>query len=258
MRESVDPLARMRRYVAGIARVACVRENERFSTGHEEFDAAFDGGLARGRVHELFALDGDDAASTVGFAAMLALRAGRQGSPLLWFRTDEAARRGGRLYGPGLAELGGDPDTLIIAMAPDSVALLRGAADAARCAGLPALIVECWGKCPAIDLTASRRLGLAAERSGTTVIMLRADAEPVPSAAETRWAVSAAGSKGLDADAPGPPLFELELLRRRAGPAGMRWLMEWDRDRCEFREPALPGDLVPLPSREPASTAAAA
>ena len=145
MRESVDPLARMRRYVAGIARVACVRENERFSTGHEEFDAAFDGGLARGRVHELFALNGDDAASTAGFAAMLALRAGRQGSPLLWFRTDEAERRGGRLYGPGLAELGGDPDTLVIAMAPDSVALLRGAADAARCAGLPALIVECWG-----------------------------------------------------------------------------------------------------------------
>ena len=258
MHESVDHLARMRRYVAGIARVACVRENERFSTGHEEFDAAFDGGLARGRVHELFALDGDDAASTAGFAAMLALRAGRQGSPLLWFRTDEAERRGGRLYGPGLAELGGDPDTLVIAMAPDPVALLRGAADAARCAGLPALIVECWGKCPALDLTASRRLGLAAERSGTTVIMLRADAEPVPSAAETRWAVSATGSNGLDPNAPGPPLFEIELLRRRAGPAGSRWRMEWDRDRCEFREPALSGDLVSLPSRRPASTSVAA
>jgi protein ImuA len=258
MHESVDHLARVRRYVAGIARVACARGSERFSTGHEDFDAAFDGGLARGRVHELFALEADDAASAAGFAAMLAFRAGREGAPVLWLRTDEAERRSGRLYGPGLAELGGDPGTLVIGQAPDPVALLRGAADAARCAGLPALIVECWGKCVGLDLTASRRLALAAERSGTTVILLRADAEPVPSAAETRWSVRAAGSNGLEADAPGPPLFEIELLRRRAGPAGSRWRMEWDRDRCEFREPALPGDLVSLPSRRPTSAAAAA
>ena len=258
MHESVDHLARVRRYVAGIARVACAREEGRFATGHEGFDAAFDGGLARGRLHELFALEADDAASAAGFAAMLALRAGRQGAPVLWLRTDDAARRGGRLYGPGLVELGSDPDALIVGQAPDLVALLRGAADAARCAGLPALIVECWGKCIGLDLTASRRLALAAEGTGTTVIMLRADAEPSPSAAETRWAVSAAGSNGLEADAPGPPLFEIELLRRRAGPAGTRWRMEWDRDRCTFREPALPGDLVSLPSRGPASALAAA
>ena len=238
--------------------MGCAREDERFSTGHEGFDAAFGGGLARGRVHELFALEADDAASAAGFAAMLALRAGRQGAPVLWLRTDDAARRGGRLYAPGLAELGSDPDALIVGQAPDPVALLRGAADAARCGGLPALIVECWGKCPALDLTASRRLALAAEGTGTTVIMLRADAEPVPSAAETRWSVRAAGSNGLEADAPRLPLFEIELLRRRAGPAGSRWRMEWDRDRCEFREPALPGDLVPLPSRRPASTSVAA
>ena len=258
MRESVDHLARVRRYVAGIARVACAREDERFSTGHEEFDAAFGGGLSRGRAHELFALEADDAASAAGFAAMLALRAGRGEAPVLWFRTDEADRRGGGLYGPGLAELGGDPDALVVALAPDPVALLRGAADAARCAGLSALVVECWGKCSTLDLTASRRLALAAERSGTTVIVLRPDAEPVPSAAETRWAVRSAGSNGLKADAPGPPVFEIELLRRRAGPAGSRWRMEWDRDRCTFREPSLPGDLVSLPSGRPAPASAAA
>ena len=189
---------------------------------------------------------------------MLALRAGQWGAPVLWLRTDDAERRGGRLYAPGLAELGGSPDALVIALAPDPVALLRGAADAARCAGLPVLIVECWGKCPALDLTASRRLALAAEGTGTTVIMLRADAEPNPSAAETRWAIRAAGSNGLEADAPGPLLFEIELLRRRAGPAGMRWRMEWDRDRYTFREPALFGDLVSLPSRRSASASAAA
>ena len=257
MSESVDHLARVRRKVAGIARVARACGDERFATGHEGFDAAFEGGLARGRVHEMFALEADDAASAAGFAAMLALRARRGGQPVMWLRTDDAERRGGGLYAPGLAELGGDPGELVIGQAPDPVALLRGAADAARCAGLGALIVECWGKCPALDLTASRRLALAAERSGTVVFMLRADAEPVPSSAETRWSVRAAGSDGLEADAPGPPTFEIELLRRRAGLAGTRWRMEWDRDRCIFREPALPGDLVSLPSRGPAAPAPA-
>jgi len=251
MLESVDHLAMLRRELASIA--GGERPSaDRFATGHAALDASLGGGLARARVHELFAGEGDDAASAAGFAAMLALRAGGAGAPILWLRTDEAERRGGRLYAPGLAELGGDPDELIIGFAPDAKALLRGAADAARCGGLGALIVECWGRCPALDLTASRRLALAAEQSGVTLLLLRQEAEPVPSAADTRWAVRAAESSALDANAPGPPRFEIELLRRRAGPSGMRWRLEWDRDQSIFREPALPGAMVPLPSRGPA------
>jgi protein ImuA len=257
MHESVDHLARVKRYVAGIARVSHVREEGRFSTGHDGFDAAFGGGLARRRVHELFALEPDDAAGATGFAAMLALRAKDGDGPILWLRTDEAEKRGGKLYGPGLAELGGDPGALVISQAQDPVSLLRAGADSARCAGLKALIIECWGKCPALDLTASRRLALAAERSGAVVLMLRIDAEPVPSAAETRWKVASAVSEALDANAPGRPAFEIELLRRRAGPAGSCWRMEWDRDRCAFREPALFGDLVSVPSRGPAASESA-
>ena len=41
-----------------------------------------------------------------------------------------------------------------------------------------------------------------------------------PSAAETRWSVSAAASREREANAPGAPAFDLELLRWRAGPAG--------------------------------------
>ena len=123
----------------------------------------------------------------------------------------------------------------------------------ASSAWLGALIVEAHGKCAGLDLTASRRLALAVEQSGVTLLMLRLEAEPVPSAADTRWAVSAAESSALDANAPGPPMFEIELLRRRAGPSGMRWRLEWDRDQSIFREPALPGAMVSLPSRGPVS-----
>jgi protein ImuA len=223
------------------------------ATGHAALDTALHGGLARGRVHELFAAEDGDAASAAGFAAILALRTiGRQ-APIFWLRNDAAERHGGHLHAAGLAELGGDPDSLVLGLAADTKMLLRSAADAARCPGLKVLIVEAHGKCPELDLTASRRLALAAEQSGVTLFLLRNEAEPRPSAAETRWAVSAAPSRALEANAPGSPSFEIELLRRRAGPSGMRWRLEWDRDRLNFTDPALSGAVVPPPSRRPAS-----
>jgi protein ImuA len=252
MRESVHHLAMLRRNLATIVggeRRSC---EGRVATGHEALDAAMGGGLARGRVHELFAIEGEDASSATGFAAMLALRAAED-KPILWLGTDEAERPAGQFYAPGLAELGGNPASLVLGLAPDAKTLLKGAADAARCAGLGALIVECWGKCTLLDLTASRRLALATEQSGVTLLMLRLEAEPVASAADTRWAVSAGPSRPLEADAPGPPVFEIELLRRRAGPSGMRWHLEWDRDRLVFNDPALPGAVVPLPAGRPAA-----
>ena len=253
MRESVDHLAMLKAELAMIAGGGRLSADGRIATGHVALDRALGGGLARGRVHELFAAEAGDGPSAAGFAAMLALLAAGRESPILWLRTDEAERLEGRLHAPGLIELGGDPDMLLLGQAPDAKALLRSAADAARCSGLRALVVECRGRCPALDLTASRRLALAAEQSGVTLFLLRQEAEPVPSAADTRWAVSAAPSRALEANAPGAPMFEIELLRRRAGPAGMRWQLEWNRDRLVFREPALPGAMVSLPFRRPAA-----
>jgi protein ImuA len=251
MRESVNQLAMLRRNLASIAGGRLLSADKRTATGHMALDAALGGGLARGRVHELFAAEADDGPSAVGFAAMIALRTVGRDAPIFWLRSDEAGRRGGHLHAPGFIELGGDPDALVLGQAPDTKALLKNAADAARCPGLKALIVECWGKCPEFDLTASRRLALAAEQSGVTLLLLRLEAEPLPSAADTRWSVSSAPSNPLEADAPGPPMFEIELLRRRSGPSGMRWRLEWDRDQIIFREPAYPGAVVPLPAGRP-------
>lgn len=251
MRESVDHLAMLKVQLASVAGGGRLCAHGRIATGHDALDAALGGGLTRGRVHELFAAESGDGPSAVGLAALLALKAAGRGGPILWLRTDRDERLGGRLQGTGFAELGGDPDSLILGTAPDAKALLKGAADAARCAGLKALVIECRGKCGGLDLTASRRLALAAEQSGATLFLLRLDAEPGPSAAETRWAVAGAPSRALEANAPGAPAFEMELLRRRAGPAGMRWRLEWNRDQLIFTDPALPGAVVSLPSRRP-------
>ena len=252
MRESVGHLEMLKTQLVSIAGGERLSETGRVATGHKALDVALSGGFARGRVHELFAAEANDGPSAAGFTAMMALRAVGE-EPILWFRTEMAEQRGGRLHGPGLAELGGDPNALILAIAPDTKALLRCAADAARCPGLKALVIEYPGKCPLLDLTASRRLALAVEQTGVALFILRLEAEPVPSAADTRWAVSAAPSRALEANTPGSPAFEIELLRRRSGPAGMRWQLEWDRDRLAFIEPALPGAVVPLSSRRSAS-----
>lgn len=214
-----------------------------FATGHDALDQALGGGLAHGRLHELFAGTVDDSASMTGFATMLALRSMPTPGPILWLRTDNAERACGTLYMPGLAELGGDPAQFVLALLPDDRMLLRAAGDAAACDGLGALVIECWGKAPLYDLTVSRRLTLAAEKSGVTLFLLRIDAQPVPSACETRWQVTAAPSTMLEPDAPGHVVLDIELLRRRAGPAGMRWQVEWNREERAFRKPSLPGAL---------------
>lgn len=197
-------------------------------------------GLAKAQLHEIFAAT-DDAPAGAGFAIAQAIAAGA--APVMWLRTEAGERQGGRLHATGLIELGLDPSALLLALVADEASLLRAAADAARCPGLGTLLIEAWGRAPGIDLTATRRLMLAAEASGVTVLALRIAAEPVPSAAATRWRIESAPSTALEAEAPGHPTFHVELLRRRGGPAGMRWCVEWNRDTRIFENGNDPATL---------------
>lgn len=262
MRESSPTLAGLRKRIARLAAnggLESPRAEGWLATGHRAFDAAIGGGLAIGRVHEFFAADALDATSAAAFAALAALRTPGK-APLLWLRTVDAGRRTGHIYAPGIAELGGDADRLLLVETADPKMLLACANDAVRCAGSAAIIVESWGKFPMLDLTAGRRLALGARDAGTTLLMLRLSAAPAPSVAETRWSVAAAPSRELEADAPGAPAFDLELLRWRAGPAGARWRLDWNHDEQAFREPALSGAVLPVAARRaavPRSVAAA-
>ncbi|HEX4694098.1 hypothetical protein [Sphingomonas sp.] len=251
MSESVASLSKLRRRLARLERAA-PREVVRFATGCEVVDAWLDGGLCRGRLHEVVASESGDAGAAAGFGALLALRAG-EGKPLLWLRTEGGERQGGKLHAGGLVELGFDGGAVMLGLVADDAALLKAANDAARCAGLGALLIECWGDPKPLDLTATRRLMLAAEASGVTVLLLRIAAAEAPSVADTRWRVASAPSvplaDGSAAGAPGDPAFDVELLRRRAGPAGAKWRVEWNRERRAFQEPAaapLPGAVLPV------------
>jgi len=256
MRESLQTLSALRRTIARIESQRPAEAPRLVALGHARIDAALGGGLMAGRLHEIFAGEAADASSAAGFALMLATRLMQGKGAILWLRAEEGEARGGRLHMPGLAELGFDPGALILGVLPDTLALLRAAAEAVRCREIGVVVLEIGRKPRALDLTASRRLAVAAEKSGVTALLLRTEAEPAPSAAQTRWAIAAAPSVPLEANAPGLTMLEAALLRQRAGIGGLRWRVEWDRDRLCFREPALSGLVVPLPAGRPAAAGA--
>jgi protein ImuA len=161
------------------------------------------GGLARGALHEIIGVGGDEedgalaAAFTAGIAARLAAAGG---GLVLWClaRPD--------LYGPGLAALGLDPARLVLVCAARDADILWAMEEGLRTAGLAAVV----GETGVLSAVASRRLQLAAERSGVTAFVLRrwrngdeaARQRNLPNAAASRWRISALPSAPIRLDAP--------------------------------------------------------
>lgn len=235
-----------------IARIAALpaADAKRVALGCAGLDDAIGGGLARAALHEVMAASQADIAAATGFVAGLAARATTV-RPMLWVRQAFVDSETGWLHGSGLAELGIDPTRLLLVRAHDALAVLRAGSDAVRSGALGAVVIEPWGMPPRLDLTASRRLALAAEASGVMTLLLRIAAEPRPGAAATRWLIAGAPSRALEANAPGPPAFAVTLDRSRTGGGGRNWVLEWDRDRQRFDEPGsapLSGAVVPIPA----------
>jgi protein ImuA len=182
------------------------------------------GGLARGALHEILATESGWAAAE-GFAASLVSGLAREG-PVLWCLAEDG------LYGPGLARLGLAPERLILVRARRPADLLWAMEEGLKTPGLAAVLGEPKG----LDLTASRRLQLAAEDSGVTCLVLRRD-QAGSSVAVTRWRVAPAPSgPSLGTDTRDFGLararWQVELIRCRGadwaeGAAGHGiWLME--------------------------------
>src|SRR4051812_13008078 len=147
--------------------------------GLEALDCLWpDGGLPRGALHEVAGLDANAFAVATGFTAALA---GRTGSAVLW------CTRARDLYGPGLASLGLDAKRLIVAEARDDKDILGAMEEGLRHGVLGAVV----GEIERIDLTASRRLQLAAEKTGTMTLVLRRPGKHMqasaPITAASRW-----------------------------------------------------------------------
>jgi protein ImuA len=231
--------------------------------GVAAIDAALPGGgLALGAMQEIIGAGGDeeDGAVAAGFAAGILARLGPMGgtSPILWClkRPD--------LYGPGLLAHGLDPARLVLVTARRDDELLWAVEEGLRAPGLAAVVGEA-GRLPMI---AGRRLQLAAERSGVTLLLLRrwrGAAEAVaerarPSGAATRWRVTAlpatdiAGQPGI-----GRPRWRVELVRCRGGGLPAAWDVEVAADASgHLSLSAELADRPAAPDRQPAEGFAAA
>jgi protein ImuA len=251
-------LAALRRSIAGLDSAAATLGGAAgFSLGHAAADAAL-GPLRRHGLHEVLAAAGQVPAAA-GFVAGLLVRLGRR--PVVWLRQDAAAREGGDLHAPGLAAFGLDPSRLLCVGARDARDLLKAAGDAFPAdndpvSGIGAVVIEFDGAPACLDLTASRRLLLAAQASGVAAVLLRPGGAAAASAATIRWEIAAAPSAGrIRAHGPGRPCFSVTVSRNRHGATG-RWLMEWNGDAYSFHEP-LPVAVVPAPVGRPDQAAPA-
>lgn len=198
-----------------------------------------EGGLPRGALHEIAGAS-PDAGSFAAATAFTASLAGRLNAPVLW------CARGRELYGPGLAAVGLSAKHLIVAEARSDKDLLAAMEEGLR-AGVLAAVV---GEVERIDLTASRRLQLAAEKTGCVALVLRRPGKrpgkyisDPPITAASRWRVGPAPAPGPQDfhQIPAVRAWRLDLIRARCGAHGS-WIVEAPDAQGHLRLPAVLAD----------------
>lgn len=171
------------------------------------------GGLAYGAVHE-FAGGGsgtvDGAAATL-FAAGVAARSKGK---VLWCLTRPD------LFAPALSQAGLHPDRVIFCESDREEDVLASMEEGLSFGGLAAVV----GELVRLPMTASRRLQLAAEKTGTMGLVVRrwrrqteASDFGNPTASTTRWRISVLPSDPLPTAGVGRARWLAELMRVKAG-----------------------------------------
>lgn len=238
------------------------------TTGASVIDAGLpSGGLARRALHEVRAASYRDMSASLGFAVAMAVRCARAfpEAPVLWCEGSYAPFDMGRLYGPGLAAFGFDPARLILVSPAGDIDLLWTMEEALRLGAFAAVIGEIDGRAHALNLTATRRLQLAAEENGRPALLLTGHASMGASAAATRWCVaSAPGSpvENVPGVAPfiGQPRWQVRLEKCRSIQASAAatmferdWCVEWDANAQSFAD--VPDAAMTYPARPDMSLA---
>lgn len=204
--------------------------------GVEALDSRLaNGGLRLDALHEV-APAGIDLAEDCAASLFMTGIAARAWGPVLWV----VQRRD--LFAPGLSQAGLDPKRLIYAEARDDAELLAVMEEGLRHRGLGAVI----GEVRKADMTATRRLQLAAEGGRTIALLMkrhaRAGGDPLsaPSAAVTRWRVGCAPSTPLPVEGVGRHRWRLTLVRQKGGEG-----FETEVEACdETGRCALPADVA--------------
>jgi protein ImuA len=233
---TTNTLGDLRLRIQRIERHGCgVRESSALPFGIADIDEHLaSGGLAVGALHEVFAGPhlAHDAAMVLFVSGILA----RLQGPVLW------CLRQADLFAPGLAAAGLDESRVHYAEAKDEKTLLLLMEEGLRHAGLAGVV----GEVSRFSVIASRRLHLAARASGVTGFVLHRTPrfatvqKQEPTAAESRWRISALPSSPLPVAGIGRPRWKIELIRSRDSEA-----RTWEVEACDEKGyVALPAELA--------------
>lgn len=179
--------------------------------------------LEPGRLHEAVPVLGSE---TAGLAFLIGASA--PSGLLVWVREGTAAAEHGEAYAAGFAAFGIAPAQVLVVCASKRLEALWAAEEGLKRPSVRVLL-ELGARGKPLDLTASRRLSLAAEASGASALVLRGDAGRAapPSSAWTRWQVSSAPSLGAHRDEIGAPVIAARLTRHRGGVRPQDFILEW-------------------------------
>jgi protein ImuA len=180
-------------------------------------------------------------------------RATKQGSrtparpepALLWAMTWRGIGEAGRPYGPGLAPLGLDPGHVLFVEARRDSEVAWVLEEGLRSQALAGVL----GGVTKLDMTAARRLALAAATHTTPCLLLTPARGPGVPVAMSRWRVGAT-SGGRHALEPGLPAglrLRLTLERCRGREADRSWIVEWSDATFRFRLAAALADRAARP-----------
>lgn len=222
--------------------------------------------LCSGGSSEIIPARPADAAAAASFAFALVLRCAvaRPRAGVVWIAEDMVAREIGLPYGRGFEAAGLAPGRLILVRTRRPRETLWAMEEALR-SKAAAVVAETWLSPGAYDLTASRRLALAAGRGGGAGLLLlpraAGEAAKLGSAAQTRFEIASSFVQRADAAAflaaraplPGPLAWRVRIAKARALLRGGDFDPQCWRDIVFEHEKALFRHALPL--RFPAASA---
>ncbi|HEX5509666.1 MAG TPA: hypothetical protein VFX37_14280 [Pseudolabrys sp.] len=227
---AANTLVALRRNIASLEAARPTSRMRHYRLDCEPAVFCIAGGSIRGALHEIAAARESEIAAATGFALSLAAHA--SGRAILWAAEDLTCAENGAPHGPGLDRLGIMPERFLIVRAGHTRDVLWAMEEALRCGAVGAVIGEIRGYRRDLDLTATRRLSLAAASNNSIALLLRTAPGVEPSAAATRWVIGATPAASR-AHGFGSPHIKAQLMRNRFGEPGS-WMMEWNDEERNF------------------------
>ena len=202
-----------------------------------------------GQVCEIVPAGPGDAGAACGYALSLAIAAAARPGVIVWVAEDFACHEAGEPYGPGLRHHGLPLDRFVLVRASGPQQALWALEEALKSRACAAAIGELRDGARHFDLTATRRLVVAARASGAAGILLHgAPAGELSTAAEARFEIrsqpgpaqaSASGRRRLISEHPAWGVRTLKIRaaggqRGQADPEHLREMV-WGRDPAETK-----------------------